>query len=232
VLRQSSSDRSARLILASRSPRRRELLALLGVPFQVAPVTIAENARPGELPEEMVRRLAQAKARLAAQRYSDGLILGADTIVVLDGVVLGKPRDEEEATRMLKALRGREHQVCTGLALIESATGRGVSRVVFTTVTMRDYGDEEIARYVASGDPLDKAGAYAIQHPGFRPVVLERLQGCYANVVGLPLCHLVEMLEAWGIRPTTDVGSVCRTHLGVPCRLVETAFPQVESKAR
>ncbi|RMF35768.1 MAG: septum formation inhibitor Maf [Chloroflexi bacterium] len=218
------------LVLASRSPRRRELLALLEVPFQVTPVGIAEDPRPGEPPEEMVRRLAQAKARAAAQRHRDGLIIGADTIVVLDGAVLGKPRDEEEAVRMLKALRGREHWVHTGLALVEPATGRETGRVVSTKVPMRAYSDEEIARYVASGDPLDKAGAYAIQHSGFRPVVLERLQGCYANVVGLPLCSLVEMLEAWGVRPATDVGFACQGHLEITCPLVEERFPEARSE--
>jgi len=174
----------------------------------------------------MVRRLAQAKAQAAAQRHRDGLIIGADTIVVLDGAVLGKPRDEEEAVRMLKALRGREHWVHTGLALVEPATGQETSRVVSTKVPMRAYSDEEIARYVASGDPLDKAGAYAIQHPGFRPVVLECLQGCYANVVGLPLCSLVEMLEAWGVRPATDVGFACQAHLEITCPLVKEGFPE------
>jgi septum formation protein len=202
------------LLLASQSPRRRELLTLLELPFEATVTRVAEVPRPNEPPDELVVRLSQAKARAVVAR-SNVIVIACDTIVVLDGEILGKPRDAAEATAMLRRLRGRSHAVYSAITLLEAATGRTLTDVAETQVTMRAYTDAEIAAYVASGDPLDKAGAYAIQHLGFHPVA--ELQGCYANVVGFPLCHLTRCLRAWGIVPSTDVPVVCRSHTGRCC---------------
>ena len=205
------------LRLASASPRRRELLALLGLPFDVTVAHVAEVPRPDESPAEMVVRLSQAKARAVRER-NPTLVIACDTIVALDGEILGKPRDAAEATAMLRRLRGRSHTVYSGVTLLETASDRILTDLAETQVTMRAYSDAETAAYVASGDPLDKAGAYAIQHAGFHPVA--GLQGCYANVMGLPLCHLAHRLRAWGIEPATDVPTACQAHTGYRCLIV------------
>lgn len=204
------------LILASNSPRRRELLALTGLTFRVAPADVDESLLPGEAPEEYVLRLARRKALAGAAHGAEAdLILAADTAVVDGEAILGKPRDSAEAGWMLVALRGHSHQVCTGLALLQTSDGRLVTDLCVTDVPMRAYRDDEIADYVATGDPLDKAGAYAIQHPRFQPV--ERLQGCYASVMGLPLCHLARSLGRFGLAPTSDVAANCQGALKYPC---------------
>jgi septum formation protein len=195
------------LILASASPRRRALLAILGISFCVTSADIDERPRPGESPAALVTRLAETKALTVARRGvaasgkrqgtpaapSDRLVLAADTEVELDGAVLGKPADDAAARTMLLALRDRPHRVLTGLAL---ADGDRIawSSVVETTVWMRPYTDDEIAAYIASGRPLDKAGAYGIQDAEFRPVA--RIDGCYTNVVGLPLCEVRRALAS------------------------------------
>lgn len=202
------------LLLASQSPRRRELLTLLELPFKATATHVAEISRPNEPPDELVVRLSQAKAR-AVVACSNTIVIACDTIVVLDGEILGKPRGATEALAMLRRLRGRSHVVYSAITLLEAATGRTLTDVAATQVTMRAYTDAEIAAYVASGDPLDKAGAYAIQHLGFHPVA--ELQGCYANVVGFPLCHLTRCLRAWGIVPSTDVPAACQSHTGCRC---------------
>ncbi len=204
-----------RLILASGSPRRRELFALLRLPFEAVTTQVDERPMEGEPPPEVVARLAQAKADRAAEVYPAALVVGCDTVVALGGEVLGKPTDAEEARTMLLRLRGRGHAVYTGVAVV--GEGHRAVQVVQTTVRMREYTDGEIEAYVASGDPLDKAGAYAIQHPTFRPVAA--WEGCYANVVGLPLCHIVRMLREWGIRPATDVPAACQRHTGQRCHV-------------
>ncbi len=194
------------LILASRSPRRRDLMALLGMPFQVREAPGAEeNTRinPQWPPEKVAEELALAKAQSVANQYPEAIVLGADTIVVLEGSVLGKPRDSQEALQMLRALKGRSHSVITGVALVREATGTRLLSHCATEVTMRHYSDKEMKAYVASGSPMDKAGAYGIQDSPFRPV--ERVYGCYQNVVGLPLCKLVEMLKAIGINGQKEV---------------------------
>jgi len=196
------------IILASASPRRRELLALLGLPFRAVTAQVEEAPRPGEHPEETVVRLAWAKAHAVAALRPATLVIGCDTVVALDGELLGKPATAEEARVMLARLRGRAHIVYTAVALVRDR--REVIRVATTTVRMRDYTDAELAAYVASGDPLDKAGAYAIQHPTFRPVA--SWEGCYANVMGLPLCHVVRALRAWTVVPPADVPAVCQAH--------------------
>ena len=209
------------LLLASASPRRRELLALLGLPFEVTVANVAEAPRTDESPAELVVRLAQAKAQ-AVVTHSDTIVIACDTVVALDGEILGKPRDATEATSMLHRLRGRSHTVYSGVTLLEPATGCALTDVAGTQVTMRAYIDAEIAAYVASGDPLDKAGAYAVQHPGFHPVAA--LQGCYASVVGLPLCHLTRCLHAWGVEPPCDVSAACQSHTGRRCTVYATTL--------
>lgn len=189
------------LILASASPRRRQLLALAGWPFSVATADIDETPLPGEAPTDFVSRLSQAKARAVAARRpanEPALIVACDTTVVLDDRLLNKPTDAAEARAMLTALRARTHQVLTGLAVLDTTDGALHAEVVVSNVPMRAYTEAEMAAYIASGDPLDKAGAYAIQHPGFQPVDRGAFVDCFANVMGLPLCHLLRRLRALG----------------------------------
>ncbi len=210
-----------RILLASQSPRRRELLTLLGIPFEVSVPNVVETPQANEAPAGLVTRLSQAKAHAAcaeinATAASNTTIIACDTIVVLDGELMGKPRDAVEASAILHRLREQpSHAVYSALTLLQPATERALTDVAKTQLTMRPYTDAEIAVYVASGDPLDKAGAYAIQHPGFHPVAA--LQGCYANVMGLPLCHLTRCLRALGIDPSHDVPAACQTHTGHHC---------------
>jgi len=188
-----------RFVLASGSPRRRELLASLGIDFTVIKSDVDETQRAGEDAFAYVRRLSVEKAEAVAARLSEpSLVLAADTTVVLDGDVLGKPLDADDARAMLRRLRGRDHVVCTALTLLklDPPERQSLTDLTRTTVTMRDYADAEIDAYVASGDPSDKAGAYAIQHEGFHPVA--RIDGSYSNVVGLPLETLREMLDHIG----------------------------------
>jgi septum formation protein len=204
------------LVLASNSPRRRELLALGGWMFHVRPAEVDESQRPGEAPNGYVLRLAEEKARACAcTAHEDLTILAADTAVV-DGVsILGKPRDMAEAVVMLRQLRGRTHQVYTGIAVLRMSDRALLTDLCITDVPMRNYSDEEITAYVATGDPLDKAGAYAIQHPKFRPV--ESLSGCFASVMGLPLCHLTRILLQLEIEPKTEVPEECQSNLKYNC---------------
>jgi 23S rRNA (uracil1939-C5)-methyltransferase len=184
------------IILASASPRRRELLSELGLEFQVAPSNIPEEVQPGETAQEMVERLSLAKALAVAQRVEQGYVIGADSTVVLEGRPIGKPADNEEARQMLRELRGTRHQVTTGVTVIDAASGRQLTASLTSAIAMRDFSDEEMEASIATGTPLDKAGAYAIQDEVFRPAQL--VEGCYTNVVGLPLCRLMEMLEELG----------------------------------
>ncbi len=208
-----------RFLLASASPRRRELFMLLGLPFEIASSDIDESPREGETPARMVARLAQTKAATVAASLSEPdtptIIVAADTTVSFDGASLGKPVDEPDAWRILRALRGQTHQVHTALTLLNTRTGQSLTEVATTDVPMRHYRDEEIAAYIASGDPFDKAGAYAIQHEGFHPVA--EMRGCFANVMGLPLCHLTRMLRSLGVEPPANVPAVCQLHLQYPC---------------
>ncbi|MBN1430551.1 MAG: septum formation protein Maf [Anaerolineae bacterium] len=204
------------LTLASASPRRRELLALLGFPFEVSPADIDESPHPNESPEDYARRLSIEKAWEVA-RPIDGsvLVLAADTIVVDGADVLGKPRDDDDAFVILSRLRGRIHQVYTAITLFDMAAGRTITDLAGSPVQMRDYSDDEIADYIAGGDPFDKAGAYAIQHKGFHPV--EHFDHCMANVMGLPLCHIVRSLRQIDIDLSNDVPAACQTHIGYQC---------------
>ncbi len=208
------------LILASGSPRRQELLRRLGVFFKVATADIDESQHPSERPTDLVQRLAREKALAVATRCPDRPVLGADTIVVLDGEVLDKPADAGEATAMLRRLRGRPHTVWSAVYALNPALGRAAA-LNETTVWMRPYGDDEIAAYVASGDPLDKAGAYAIQHPGFAPA--ERIAGCYSGVMGFPLGEVVHVLRAIGVDVPGEAAEACQPQLGHCCQLTPPA---------
>ncbi len=201
------------LILASQSPRRRALLAALGAAFTVDAAEVDETARPGEAPDALVCRLCRAKAQAVAARRPSAIVLAADTLVALDGELLGKPADPFEATAMLRRLRARVHQVYTAVCV--ATDGKLTARLSLSNVTMRPYSDAEIARYVASGDPLDKAGAYAIQHPLFAPV--EAWEGCYAGIMGLPLRIAHEMLTEFGVPIPGDVALVCERMSGTRC---------------
>ena len=206
---------SATLILASRSPRRQELLARLGVDFDVATSDVDETPRPGEKPAELVQRLARKKALAVAQRFPGQAVLGADTIVVLDEVVLGKPADAAEAAAMLRSLRGRSHTVLSALFAWNPMTSHEASALNETLVWMREYADTEIAAYIASGDPMDKAGAYAIQNSAFAPV--ERIDGCFSGVMGFPLADVARVLERIGLPPPTASLTACRPLAGWCC---------------
>ncbi len=206
------------IILASNSPRRRQLLAWTGWTFTVSPVEIDESPQPGEAPDVYVSRLAQGKGAVRAQQAPPGsLVLAADTTVA-DGMdVLGKPTDPQDAIQMLSRLRGRTHQVYTALALVTTGASGGqvASERCASNVPMRAYSEAEVNAYVATGDPLDKAGAYAIQHPGFHPV--ENFRGCFARVMGLPLCHLARAMARLGFTPPNDIAAVCQANLEYDC---------------
>lgn len=202
------------LILASNSPRRIELLVLLGLSFTVNPADIDEGLGVGETPPAYVRRLALGKAHNIAQDQP-GLVIAADTIVVDGETLLGKPADPAEAHRMLQQLRGRDHQVFTAIAILAPHHGQSFSAVCVTDVPMRAYTDAEIDAYVSTGDPLDKAGAYGIQNAAFHPV--EGLQGCFASVMGLPLCHLAVGLGTFGVDVTRGLPARCQAYLDYRC---------------
>ena len=187
-----------RFILASSSPRRSDLLNQIGLDFEVIPSRFDESQVNASDPVELVRTLAREKAgTVASEVEGEAVVLGADTIVLLDGEILGKPRDEAEARSMLGRLAGRTHRVLTGVALIRRPNGPILVEHEETAVTMRNLTPGQIAAYVASGEPMDKAGAYAVQ--GLGSVLVERLQGDYFNVVGLPLPRLALMLEPLGL---------------------------------
>ena len=192
------------LILASRSPRRRELLAHLGVPFRVVVPEVEEDAEPASSgqPEGLAEALALAKAEAVARDEGEAVVIAADTIVVDGDTILGKPADGAAAAETLRRLRGKTHRVITGLAVVDAVSGRRAASQVVTAVQMRDYSDAEVAAYVARGEPLDKAGAYAIQDEQFHPVA--SYDGCYCNVVGLPLKALVILLRRAGLDIRTD----------------------------
>lgn len=189
------------IVLASASPRRAALLQQIGLPFRVEPSALDENGAspgdPGESPETRACRLARAKAEEVAACLGRGLIIGADTIVICDGIIFGKPRDAADARETLLRLAGRTHQVVTGVAVVEAETGRAEVAAAVTAVRMRAFDPVEAAAYVATGEPLDKAGAYAIQGRG--ALLVEQIEGDYFNVVGLPLTTLAELLQRFGV---------------------------------
>ena len=216
--RRMASTPTSDFILASASPRRSELLALTGWSFTAAPASVDESPRPGETPEGLADRLARAKAQAAAGAAPNGSwVLGADTLVVDGGVVLGKPGDTPEALDMLNSLRGHTHHVITSLALIDPVSGEVYSESCRSEVRMRDYSTEEAHAFVGRGEAWDKAGGYAIQDSQFHPVDLQHLQDCFANVVGLPLCHLVRAARRAGLKPPQDVPRACQAHTDYRC---------------
>jgi MAF protein len=202
------------LILASNSPRRRQLLSLTGLPFIVSAANVDESTRSNESPADYVLRLAETKAG-AVKADADQIVLAADTTVVNGSDILGKPQDDADATAMLKRLRGHTHQVYTGIALLRKSDGLLLKDLCVTDVPMRNYSDDEIRDYVATGDPLDKAGAYAIQHSEFHPVA--SMEGCFASVMGLPVCHVILLMRKMNLQPNTDFFASCETLLEYDC---------------
>jgi septum formation protein len=190
------------IILASTSPRRRELLRQIGIEFTTDPADVDERVLSEERPEDYAVRVAREKAKVVAQRASAALIIAADTIVVLGDTILGKPVDAADAERMLGMLSGRMHRVLTGLVVMDSATGKVLTRLADTRVWFRDLSAEEIHAYVTTREPLDKAGAYGIQDKG--ALLIRKIEGCYFNVVGLPLALLAEMFAEFGIQPLSN----------------------------
>lgn len=189
------------VILASASPRRRDLLSLVFREFRVIPSEFDETLVPSELaPSDQVLYSAVMKARDVASGFSDSVVIGADTIVVIDEAILGKPKDTADAARMLRMLSGRTHRVYTGVAVVRGEVEHAA--VECTEVAFRELSDEMICRYIASGEPKDKAGAYAIQGKG--AVMIESISGCYPNVVGLPLYRLSVLLGKLGIEPLCE----------------------------
>jgi len=194
----------SQLILASKSPRRYELLKQVGLDFEVIPSGVVEDFFNTESPREHVIRLAEAKARDVASKYPDHWVVAADTIVCINGSILGKPRGREEAVEMLRRLSGREHRVLTGFSVCRSGKGESDQEAVQTVVKMKPLTSAEIAWYVQTGEPFDKAGGYAIQ--GIGSFMIESIQGSYTNVVGLPLCELIQTLNRLGAITISEFG--------------------------
>jgi len=227
------------LILASASPRRRELLALSGLRFEVQPAEAAEIPEPGETPADFVRRMSAVKARQvaaglanSAERSASGghnsgaLIIGADTVVAIDNDILGKPAGPQHALEMLRRLRGRTHEVLTGLSVLDTSSGKIYTDLARSAVPMRHYPEAELADYVASGDPLDKAGAYAIQHPHFHLVDEALFADCFANVMGMPLCVLLRRLRALGVQPQSDLPAACQRFIPYACPVFDAILKE------
>lgn len=199
------------IILASASPRRRELLAQLGYAFEIIPSQALEEEVAGESPQQHVMRLSRDKAcEISTRDKIEGRwVIGSDTVVLRDNEILGKPQNDEDAARMLRSLSGRSHEVLSGYAVLDRATGEQRLGVVTTKVCFRALTEAEISGYIASKEPADKAGAYAIQ--GLGAFMVSRIEGSYSNVVGLPLCELVQALE----------------ELGVPLPLIQSAEKEI-----
>jgi septum formation protein len=219
------------LILASKSPRRVQLMKSGGYDFEIVPVTVNEQIIFGEAAGVYVSRIASLKARAAsdhAQTWmnSGDLIISADTAVVYQerninqtagwrDIVLGKPADRTQAEKMLRRLRGGQHQVCTAIVVYDPFENKKPSAIQYSTVEMRDYTDSEMVNYLESGDPLNKAGGYAIQNPDFHPA--QFVQGCYPNVMGLPVCLLRRLLEEFGVFPSHESVNDCQEVSNSPC---------------
>ena len=183
------------MLLSSGSPRRKELLSLLGIPFQVVTPNIPEVQQLNETPETFCLRISREKAILVAQKYPDALVIGADTIVVIDETILGKPRNPGEAYDFLMLLQDKMHYVLTGYTI--ALGNHSISKVIKTKVRFRAMTAKEISWYVSTGEPMDKAGAYAVQ--GIGSLFIKRIHGCYTNVIGLPLSHLYKDLKKFGV---------------------------------
>ena len=192
----SSQPAPASLTLASASPRRRELMNLLGLEFTITPADLDEDSLPGESPVEMVERLSREKALAVAAGMESGLVIGADSTVVFEVQAVGKPVDDDDARRMLRMLSGTTHHVSTGITVVDAASGQILSDAMTSQISLRYLTDQEIDASIASGVPRDKAGAYAVQDTDLRPAA--DWEGCYNNIVGLPICRLLEMLQELG----------------------------------
>ena len=213
-------------------------MSFIGLPFDVASADVDESLDPDESPKDYVLRLAEAKARalagggpprgppphprrpLSLWERAEGegrLIIGSDTAVVDAGETLGKPRDKGEAESMLRQLRGRTHQVYTGIALYDETSDKVFSELCVSDVPMREYSDAEMDAYISTGDPMDKAGGYAIQNGAFAPV--EHFDGCFASVMGFPLCHLTRSLKKAGIEIDADLPQACSSSLSYECKI-------------
>jgi len=214
-----------RVILASASPRRRELLAHLGLPFEALSAAVDEGDFSGDAARAVVQA-ARRKAHAVAETLNDpaAIVVAADTVVVLDGRVLGKPADDADARRMLRDLRGRWHEVVTGMVARRDRDNQEWTDAVVARVHMRPYDDAEIEAYIARGEPFDKAGAYAVQDPVLHPAAA--VEGCYLTVVGLPLCALYRLLVAAGALPD-DPRSICQRLLVAGCSLLVPARDQL-----
>jgi MAF protein len=184
---------SAPLILASASPRRQELLRFVGLKFKTIPAHVDEDYIEGESPQQHVRRLAQEKAQLIARKYPRAWVLGADTIVVIDGLILGKPKNKTQAKEMLKKLSGREHKVFTGFTIAHVASKIKQTKVIQSAVKFKTISAAELEWYIACDEPYDKAGGYAVQGRG--AYFIQSIRGSYTNVIGLPLCEVLETLK-------------------------------------
>jgi septum formation protein len=202
--------------LASASPRRRQILGWTGINFQSISMDIDESVKGSEKGEDYVRRLAIEKAKKAADTLSsEGLVIAADTTVVLGNAIFGKPVDRAEATRMLTSLRNQKHEVITALVIFKKGESSFIAECCISKIQMRNYSDEEIQTYVNTDDPLDKAGAYAIQHPQFDPVI--NFQGCFASVMGMPLCHLERNLREKNGYQKREMHTICQKFLRYTC---------------
>lgn len=203
-------------ILASNSPRRKQLFGLAGWDFSILAADVDETPFEKETPREYVIRLAQAKALAIQPRAGfEAVIIGSDTTVVDGDEIIGKPVDEADARRMLNQLRGRTHQVMTAVCVLRGETR--ITELSITDVPMRNYSDAEIEAYIQTGDPMDKAGAYAIQHAEFQPVAA--MAGCYAGVMGLPMCHVLRALRKFELSTSEDVPAACQSLLKYDCKI-------------
>ena len=216
-------DNQFTLVLASASPRRKELLALMGLPFETRPGTFVEPKQGNQSPQNYVLSLAAAKADHVPVQAGE-IILSADTIVAFEDELLGKPADDAEAFETLKKLRGKPHSVFTALNISDVSAGKTLQSVCKTTVVMREWTPEEEAAYIYKGSYRDKAGGYAIQDPEFHPV--ERIEGCYANVMGLPLCHLYRLFVQLGLGLPKDLPAACQAHNNISCSFYPAVLGQ------
>ena len=189
-------------------------MELTGLDVRVTAADVDERRQPDESPADMTRRLALAKARAAGSEIS--LALGADTVVVDGATLLGKPQDLGEARQMLETLRGHRHRVVTSIALIDPQSGTEIVDTCESNVPMRKYSETELNGYLANGNPLDKAGSYAIQDANFMPVDVDQMRDCFANVMGLPLCHVARNLP---LAPLADVPAACQARTGYQCQI-------------
>jgi septum formation protein len=221
---QQTESRQRKIMLASASPRRRELLKLTGWKADVRGVDVDETQIAGESAVVFVRRLASQKAEAACARVPENtLIIAADTIVVDGNEVLGKPADAQHAREMLTALKGRSHRGITAISIKISGSDLGVDDLCETEVPLRGYSAREIEEYVQSGSPLDKAGAYGIQDQDFHPAEVDKMDGCFANVMGFPLCHLVRSMRKMNVYSLADVPAACQQFTGYHCGV----YPQI-----